>query len=73
MDAIDQLLPTIQKHKDIFLKGVANADEAVSDKNLRTVAVTLHTLLPFPVRMVVKKDTLASLLIANRAKLRALL
>ncbi len=73
VDVFSQIEPFVLKHKAKLVDGAGRVDAAVSDEGLRTVAVILHALLPLPVRMVVKKDALAGVLIANRPRMRKLL
>ena len=73
MDIFAQLAPIITKHRATFMAKAGNIDDAVSDENLVRVEVELHALLPFALRMAVKKEMLASLLIQNRERLQTLL
>ena len=73
MDIFAQLSPIIAKNRATFMAKAVNVDDAVSDENLASVAAEFHATLPFALRMALKKDMLASLLINNRDKLRALL
>lgn len=73
MDIFAQLSPIITKNRATFMAKAGSVDDAVSDENLARVAMELHATLPYALRMAVKKETLASLLIQNRERLRTLL
>lgn len=73
MDVFGQVEPFIASHKSKILVGIGNADQAVTDQGIVKLAGIIHLLLPFPVRLAIKKDSLANVLIANRERVRALL
>lgn len=46
-------------------------DQALDAKAIDLICGHIHPLLPFPVRMIVKKDRLATLIAANRDRVLA--
>ena len=73
MDIFATIEPIIVKYKPKLLAVVGTLDESVTDEGLGKVATELHKLLPFAVRMVVTQTALASVLVANRARVQQLL
>src|SRR5947208_3095261 len=69
---IENLESIIANHRPGILKIIGSVDGLADDQKLQEVALFLHPLLPFPLRMAVKKETLAKLLIDHRARVIAL-
>ena len=73
MDIFSTIEPIIVKYKPKLLAVMDTLDESVTDEGLAKVAIELHKLLPFAVRMVVTQNALTNVLIANRARVQQLL
>lgn len=73
LDLFEQLNPVIRHQKLRLIAGVGSLDNNLTDDGVKQIASILHGLLPFPLKLAVKKDTLVSLLLSNREQLRMLL
>ena len=59
--------PIVAKHRDEILALVGSADQVGTEDNLRKLARFVHPLLPLHVRLMIRKDKLAGLLMDHRA------
>jgi hypothetical protein len=73
LDLFDQIKPVIRQQKSRLIAGVGSLDNNLTDGGVKQIASILHGLLPFPIKLAVKKDTLVNLLLSNREQLRTLL